>query len=103
MEIYTKMPEDIKHKMFVYFQHPNAEIIWKRNHTQLIEELKEYNSFKRDIAEKILAKSYFKYYDFIDMHSVRLSIGWYTSSQRWVYKYHNKHIIDFLQGKSKHI
>lgn len=98
MEIYRRLPEDIKHKMFMHFRHPMAELIRKRNHTILIKELKEYNAFKRDVMEKIIAQSYLDYYDFIDMRSVRFSIGWYTTSQRWIYKHHNSHIIDFLQG-----
>ena len=59
----------------------------------------------RDCVHSILGKiNNFKliepldYYDFIDMRSVRFSIGWYTTSQRWIYKHYNSHIIDFLQG-----
>jgi hypothetical protein len=97
MEIYHSLPYDIKHKMFIHFRHPVAKILRKRNHDILIQELKEYNTFKSDILEKINTQSYLNYYDFIDIHSVCFSIGWYTTSQRWVYKYHNCHIIDFLQ------
>ena len=63
---------------------------------------KEYNAFKRDVMEKIIAKSYIRFYDFIDMRSVRFSIGWYTTSVRWIYKHNNKRIVDYLQlGQSE--
>ena len=98
MEIYHKLPEDIQRKFFMYFSHPNAQNIRRKNNDNLLKELKEYNAFKRDIMEKIIAQSYINYYDFIDMRSVRFSIGWYTTSQRWVYKHHNKRLLDFLQS-----
>ena len=98
MEIYYKLPEDIQHKFFMYFSHPNAQNIRRKNNDNLLKELKEYNAFKRDVMEKIIAQSYINYYDFIDMRSVRFSIGWYTTSQRWVYKHHNKRLLDFLQS-----
>ena len=98
MEIYNKLPEDIQHKFFMYFSHPNAQNICRKNYDNLLKELKEYNAFKRDVMEKIIAQSYINYYDFIDMRSVRFSIGWYTTSQRWVYKHHNKRLLDFIQS-----
>ena len=97
MEIYNKLPEDIQHKFFMYFSHPNAQNICRKNYDNLLKELKEYNAFKRDVMEKIIAKSYIRFYDFIDMLSVRFSIGWYTTSVRWVYKHNNKRIVDYLQ------
>ena len=98
MEIYKKLPEDIQGKFFMYFSHPNAEIILHKNYDNLLKELKEYNAFKQDVMEKIIAKSYIRFYDFIDMRSVRFSIGWYTTSVRWMYKHKNKRIVDYLQS-----
>ena len=86
MDIYKKLPEDIQRNFFMYFSHPNAHKILHKNSEILLKELKEYNSFKRDVMEKIIPQSYLKYHDFIDMRSVRFSIGWYTTSQRWLYK-----------------
>ena len=89
MDIYIKLPEDIQCKFFMYFSHPNVQKILRKNYDILLKELKEYNAFKR-CNGKIITQSYLKYYDFIDMRSVRFSIGWYTSSQRWIYKRLNK-------------
>ena len=97
MEIYNRLPEDIQHKFFMYFSHPNAQNIRRKNYDSLLKELKEYNAFKRDVMEKIIAKSYIRFYDFVDMRSVRFSIGWYTTSVRWIYKHNNKRIVDYLQ------
>ena len=96
MEIYNKLPEDIQHKFFMHFSHPNAQKIRCKNYDKLMKELMEYNAFKQDVMEKIIAQSYINYYDFIDMRSVRFSIGWYTTSQRRIYKYKNKMLLDHL-------
>ena len=93
MDIYIKLPEDIQCKFFMYFSHPNAQKILRKNYDILLKELKEYNAFKRGIMEKIITQSYLKYGDFINMRSVRFSIGWYTTSQRWIYKHLNKKYI----------
>ena len=98
--MYHKLPEDIQRNFFMHFSHPNAKKIRRKNYDNLLKELKEYNAFKRDVMEKIIAKSYIRFYDFIDMRSVRFSIGWYTTSVRWIYKNKNKRIVDYLQSSS---
>ena len=87
MNIYIKLPEDIQRNFFMHFSHPNAQKILRKKYELLLKELKGYNAFKRDVMEKIIPQSYLSYHDFIDMRSVRFSIGWYTISQRWIYKH----------------
>ena len=79
MEIYRKLPEDIQHKFFMYFQHPNAETIRSKNHHKLMMELTKYNTFKQDIMERIIHQSYIKHY--LDMRSIRFSYGWFLKGQ----------------------
>lgn len=87
MDIYNKLPKDIQHTFFMYFSHPNAQSILRKDYERLLGELREYNSFKRDVMERIIPQSYLRYHDFIDMRSVRFSIGWYNTSTRWLYKH----------------
>ena len=99
MDIYYRLPEDIQRSFFMYFRHPNAENIRRRHSVKLMKELKEYNAFKRDVMERIIAQSNLKHHDFIDMRSVRFSIGWYTRAERRIFKHQNNQLLDFLQGE----
>ena len=60
MDVYQKLPEDIQHKIFIFFVHPTAKIIKIHNSTRgkLMDDIRNFSSSLKHLYKLPFAKDH---------------------------------------------